>query len=278
MVRKLLLHLDLLSRDKYTGIPNKYFVCLHKILKRSSRHVFKTSCRHVFKTSSRYVFKRSSGHVFKTSSRRLERRKTVTLKTCRRRLQDVFKTNRCLLGKFFFAYWCIAIISFWYINQYSFVVTIQIFIAFVFEQFSLLPYSFFLISLGVFSPGLFLLNLLLMVDAILLYQICFTVTCEIFKIWDRLLWRYVSLFCRCENCCDTDMTLVSLNKNWIWLLMASKIFSDMGQYTYDVYENCLNFQEPPTPCPSTSKMFSPSWLWKSNFKQIPSPYSLQQTM
>ena len=38
-------HLDLLSRDKYTGIPSKYFVCLHKIFKRSSRLVFKTSSR-----------------------------------------------------------------------------------------------------------------------------------------------------------------------------------------------------------------------------------------
>ena len=53
MARKFLLHLDLLSRDKFTGIPNKYFVCLHKVFKRSSRHVFKTSSRHVFKTSSR---------------------------------------------------------------------------------------------------------------------------------------------------------------------------------------------------------------------------------
>ena len=126
-------HLDLLSRDKYTDIPSKYFVCLHKIFKWSSRHVFKTSSRHVFKmslrhvfktssrhvfkTSSRHVFETSSRHVFKTSSRRLQRnnfsssktssrrlcktssrRKIVTLKTCWRCLQDVFKTNRCLLG------------------------------------------------------------------------------------------------------------------------------------------------------------------------------------
>ena len=91
-------HLDLLSRDKYTDILSKYFVCLHKIFKRSSRHVFKTSSRYVFKTSSR--------HVFKTSSRRLGRRKIVRLNTCWRRLQDmswkrlqdVFKTNKCLLG------------------------------------------------------------------------------------------------------------------------------------------------------------------------------------
>ena len=61
-------HLDLLSRDKYAGIPSKYFVCLHKIFKRSSRHVFKTSSRHVFKTSSRHVFRMSSRHGLKMSS------------------------------------------------------------------------------------------------------------------------------------------------------------------------------------------------------------------
>ena len=55
-------------RDKYTDIPSKYFVCLHKIFKRCSRNVFKTSSRHVFKTSSRHVFMTSSRHVFKTSS------------------------------------------------------------------------------------------------------------------------------------------------------------------------------------------------------------------
>ena len=59
-------HLDLLSRDRHTDIPSKYFACLHKIFKRSSRHIFKTSSR----------------HVFKTSSTRLGRRKIVTLKTC----------------------------------------------------------------------------------------------------------------------------------------------------------------------------------------------------
>ena len=71
-------HLDLLDTD----IPSKHFVCLQDVLKTSSRYVFKTSSRHVFKTSSR--------HVFKTSSRRLGRRKIVTLKTCWRRLQDMF--------------------------------------------------------------------------------------------------------------------------------------------------------------------------------------------
>ena len=104
-------HLDLLDGD----IPNKYFACLHKVFKTSSRHVFqtswrhvfktsskhvfKTSSRHVFKTSSRHVFKTSSRHIFKTSSRRLGRHKIVMLKTCWRRLQDVFNTNKCLPGK-----------------------------------------------------------------------------------------------------------------------------------------------------------------------------------
>ena len=102
-------HLDLL----HTGIPSKHFVCL--------QDVWKTSPRHVFKRSSRYVFKTSSRHVFKTSfempsrrrrdvfARRLGRRKTVMLKTCWRRfrdmswrrLQDVLKTNKCLLGFIF---------------------------------------------------------------------------------------------------------------------------------------------------------------------------------
>ena len=58
-------HLDLLSRDKCTDIPNKYFGCLHKIFKRSSRHL---QCNN-FSPS-------------KTSSKRLGRRKIVTLKTC----------------------------------------------------------------------------------------------------------------------------------------------------------------------------------------------------
>ena len=78
-------HLDLLDTD----IPSKYFVSLHSVFKTFSRYVFKTSWRQVFKTSSR--------HVFKKSSRRLGRRKIVTLKTCWRSLEDVFKTNKCLL-------------------------------------------------------------------------------------------------------------------------------------------------------------------------------------
>ena len=107
-------HLVLLSPKKYTNIPSKYFVWLHKIFITSSRHVFKTSSRHVFKTFSRYVFKTSSRHVFKTSSRPLQRNNFLSSKTSWRRLEDVledvkllrwrhvedvFKTNKCLLGK-----------------------------------------------------------------------------------------------------------------------------------------------------------------------------------
>ena len=107
-------HLDLLDTD----IPSKYFVSLHSVFKTSSRYVFKTSSRHVFKTSSRRLqrnnfsssktsCKRTSKRLYKTSSRRLGRPKIVTLKTCWRRrqdmswrrLQDVFKTNKCLQGK-----------------------------------------------------------------------------------------------------------------------------------------------------------------------------------
>ena len=38
-------HLDLLSPDKYTDIPSKYFICLQNVFKTSSRHVLKTSSR-----------------------------------------------------------------------------------------------------------------------------------------------------------------------------------------------------------------------------------------
>ena len=106
-------HLDLLVTD----IPGKTFVCLHSVLKMSSVYVFNTASRHVFKTSSR--------HFFKTSSRRLQRNNFSSPKTPSRRLarylqdvledikllrwrcvedvfktclQDVLKTNKCLLG------------------------------------------------------------------------------------------------------------------------------------------------------------------------------------
>ena len=110
--------LDLLDTD----ITSKNFVSLRDVFKTSSRYVFKMFSRHVFKTSSRHVFKTSWRHlqrnnfssyktssrrlqevlreVLKTSSRRLGRRRIVTLKPCWRRLQDVFKTKKCLLGSF----------------------------------------------------------------------------------------------------------------------------------------------------------------------------------
>ena len=103
-------HLDLLDTDT----PGKHFVCLQDVFKMSSSHVFKTSSRYVFKTSSRYVFKMSLRHVFKTSSRhffktfwrRLQRNNFPSCKTSSKRLQDVFtrhlqdvlKTNKCLLS------------------------------------------------------------------------------------------------------------------------------------------------------------------------------------
>ena len=72
----------------------------------SSRHLQDMSSRRLqrnnfssSKTSSRRLA-RGLENVFKTSSGRLGRRKTVTLKTYWRRLQDVLKTNKCLLGHF----------------------------------------------------------------------------------------------------------------------------------------------------------------------------------
>ena len=77
--------------------------------------VFKTSWRRLqsnnfssSKTSS-IRFARCLQDVFKTSSRHLWRRRIVTLNTCWRRLQvmswrrlqDVMKTNKCLLGLVF---------------------------------------------------------------------------------------------------------------------------------------------------------------------------------
>ena len=82
----------------------------------SSRYIFKTSSRHLRRnnfSSSRHledVFKTfcemPSRHLCKTSSRRLGRREVITLKTCWRRpqdmswrrLQDLWKTKKCLLG------------------------------------------------------------------------------------------------------------------------------------------------------------------------------------
>ena len=128
-------NIDLLDTD----ISSKHFVCLHDILKTSSRYVFKTLWRRLqlnnfssSKTSWRRVqdvledekllrledvLRTSSRRLWKTSSRRLGRWKIVTLKTCWRRLQDmswkrlqdVFKTNKYLLGSILYSLftWCL---------------------------------------------------------------------------------------------------------------------------------------------------------------------------
>ena len=87
--------LDLLDKD----IPSQHFVCLQDFLKRFSRRLQRNNFLSS-KTSSRRLGRR------KIVTRCLGRRKIVTLKTfwrrlqdmSRRRLQDVFKTNKCLLG------------------------------------------------------------------------------------------------------------------------------------------------------------------------------------
>ena len=107
-------HLDLLDTD----IPSKYFVSFHSAFKTSSRHVFNTSSRYVFKTSSRRL-QRNNVSSSKTSSRRLARCLQYVFKTSSRRfcktssrllgrhirwrhVEDVLKTNKCLLGLFLF--------------------------------------------------------------------------------------------------------------------------------------------------------------------------------
>ena len=100
-------HLDLLD----TYIPNRHFFVFKtssRLLQRNNfssskksswrpQDVFETSCE----MSSRRlqdIFARRLQDVFKTSWRCLGKRKTVTLKTwC---LEDVLKTNKCLLGLF----------------------------------------------------------------------------------------------------------------------------------------------------------------------------------
>ena len=86
-------HLDLL----YTDIPSKHFVCLEDILKKSSRQDFIIT---IFRLPRRLQA------VFKTSWKRplnfLEDGKLLRwgnvediFKTC---LEDVLKTNKCLVG------------------------------------------------------------------------------------------------------------------------------------------------------------------------------------
>ena len=82
-------HLDLLDTD----VPSKHFVYLHNFFKTSSRHVFKTSL---------IRFQRNSFSSSKASLRRLARCLQDVLEVvkflCLRRVEDVFKTNKCLLG------------------------------------------------------------------------------------------------------------------------------------------------------------------------------------
>ena len=100
-------HLDLLSPDKYTDIPSKYFVCLQNIFKTSSRHVFKTSSRRLQRnnfSSSKTSWRRLQDilqDVFKTFSRRFQDVLEDIKLLCWRRVEDIFKTNKCLLGNSF---------------------------------------------------------------------------------------------------------------------------------------------------------------------------------
>ena len=88
--------------------------CLEDMSSRRLEEVFRVTIfrlprrlQDVFKTSSRR-FAKCLQDVFKTSSRRLGRRKIVMLKTywrhlqdmSWRRLRDVLKTNKCLLGTY----------------------------------------------------------------------------------------------------------------------------------------------------------------------------------
>ena len=80
----------------------------------SSRHLQDMSWRRLEDVFSLTIFRlrRCLQDVFKTSSRRLGRRKIVTLKTFSRhvlkkpwrRLEDVLKSNKCLLGCYLYIY------------------------------------------------------------------------------------------------------------------------------------------------------------------------------
>ena len=128
-------HLDLLDTDNsskhFVCFQDVLQASSRHVFKASSRHVFKTSSRHIFKTSSRYVFMPSWRHLqrnnflsSKASLRRLQEASSGRLVLVRclqgvfarhledvledekllrwrrnwRRLEDVLKTNKCLLG------------------------------------------------------------------------------------------------------------------------------------------------------------------------------------
>ena len=92
-------HLDLLD----TNIPSKYFVSVHNVFM-SSRRLQDMSSRRL---------QRNNFSSCKKSWRRLGRRKIVTLKRrwrllqdmSWRRLEDAFKTIKCLLGTYFLQKW-----------------------------------------------------------------------------------------------------------------------------------------------------------------------------
>ena len=110
-----------ISSKHFVSLQDVLKTCFEKvlktfedILKTSSRHFCKMSWRHVFKMCSRHVLKTSTRHVFKTSSRPLPHNNFSSSKTSWRRLQDVmedlkllcsirvedvFKTDKCLLGR-----------------------------------------------------------------------------------------------------------------------------------------------------------------------------------
>ena len=84
-----------------TDIPSNYFVCRHNVFKTSSRHLFKTSSRHVFKTFARRFFK-TSWDAFSVSIFLLPRHLQDVFEDVKllrwRCAEDVFKTDKCLLG------------------------------------------------------------------------------------------------------------------------------------------------------------------------------------
>ena len=96
----------------YMYCPSTTVVGLEHVFKTSSRHVLKTSSTRLQRnnfSSSKTSWRRLEDFLktsCKTSSRRLGRRKIVTLKKFWRRLQDmswrrlpdILKTNKCLLG------------------------------------------------------------------------------------------------------------------------------------------------------------------------------------
>ena len=97
-------YLDLLDTD----IFSKHYVCLLDVLQISSRHVFKTPWRRLQRNnfSSSRTFSRRFQDVFKKPSRHLQDVFKISWKTKNcyaeswRRLEDVLKTNKCLLGNY----------------------------------------------------------------------------------------------------------------------------------------------------------------------------------